>query len=176
MLTDADIALENALVGGMKRDIEVVMDNRCFRAALILIYAGLDAMACLDMPEKQEDVQRKDFISWVGRYVRFSCVEQISALELYAARCGMLHSYGVESRLTREGKARMIGYVDASEPEVIFHRAIEPRLVLLSIEGLRDAFFNGIATYFKDLVQNAEKRRIAAPRILKLVQQYQLDG
>jgi len=59
----------NAIHKGIKRDIEIALNNKCLRAAVILIYAGMDAMGFLDLPETQSEVERKDFISWAGRYV-----------------------------------------------------------------------------------------------------------
>jgi hypothetical protein len=59
----------NAIEKGIKGDIEVVLANDCLRAAPILIYAGMDAMAFLSMPVGQKKVQREDFISWAAKYI-----------------------------------------------------------------------------------------------------------
>ena len=41
-----------------------------------------------------------------------SCVQRfgVSGLDLYAARCGVLHTYTMDSRLSTEGKAKRILY------------------------------------------------------------------
>jgi hypothetical protein len=60
----------------------VTLKNRCFGAAVILIYSGIDAMAFLAMPQSQEDF---DFIAWTDRYIRFSCKKELSGTEVYGA-------------------------------------------------------------------------------------------
>ena len=93
-----------AIYDGIKRGINVCLQSECFGSAVILTYSGIDTMAFLSMPEKQTDVRRDDFVSWCDKYIRFSGNDQLTGLELYSARCAMLHSYGVESKLTRGGR------------------------------------------------------------------------
>ena len=95
----------NAVQNGIKRDIEVALTNERYRAATILIYAGMDAMAFLNMPAGHTEVSRDDFIRWAERYVRFPCREQLTGADLYGARCAMLHAYGVVSRIVEPGIA-----------------------------------------------------------------------
>lgn len=92
----------NAIQNGIKHDIEVALTNERYRAATILIYAGMDAMAFLNIPAGHTEVSRDDFIRWAERYVRFPCREQLTGADLYGARCAMLHAYGVVS--PRSGK------------------------------------------------------------------------
>ena len=80
----------NSIYQGVKRGIQVCIENECFGSAVILIYSGIDTMAYLAMPENQHNVNRKDFISWCDRYISFNGNEHISGLELYSARCGMV--------------------------------------------------------------------------------------
>lgn len=90
--------------------ISKCFDTRLILPGLILLYSAIDIMASLDRPENKPDVTRDDFITWVDEFVLtgkpFSC----EGIDLYAARCGLLHSYLPESKLTREGKARIISY------------------------------------------------------------------
>ena len=100
--------LINAVHNGIKRGIRVALENDCLGSAVILILSGIDAMAYVGMPAGQEDVTRNDFITWVERYIKFSCSEQLSGWDLYGARCAMLHSYGTASDLSRKGKCRQM--------------------------------------------------------------------
>ena len=94
----------NAIYKGIKLDIETVLTHKRYRAAIILIYAGMDAMAFLDMPAGQDEVTRTDFMKWTDRYIRFPCKEQLTGADLYGARCSLLHVYGADSRMSRTGK------------------------------------------------------------------------
>jgi len=159
----------NVIHKGIKDSIRVAIKNRCYGASVILILSGIDAMAYLDMPGSQEDVNREDFIDWSEKYIKFPCKEQITGLDLYGARCGMLHNYSSQSKLSREGKCRQIGYMDKSTPEIRYNSNVSKDLVLVSIEGLATAFFNGIDKFLIDLFSNENKARIAEQRLKELV-------
>ncbi len=162
--------LINAVHNGIKRGIRVALENDCLGSAVILILSGIDAMAYVGMPAGQEDVTRNDFITWVERYIKFSCSEQLSGWDLYGARCAMLHSYGTASDLSRKGKCRQIGYMDKSVPEIRFDPSVSMDLVLVSVPALADAFFSGIDQFLVDVFADKKKRPIADQRLQKLVQ------
>ena len=162
--------LINAVHNGIKRGIRVALENDCLGSAVILILSGIDAMAYVGMPAGQEDVTRNDFITWVERYIKFSCSEQLSGWDLYGARCAMLHSYGTASDLSRKGKCRQIGYMDKSVPEIRFNPSVSMDLVLVSVPALADAFFSGIDQFLVDVFADKKKRPIADQRLQKLVQ------
>jgi hypothetical protein len=161
--------LRNVVEEGIKRSIRVALAEKCYGAAVILIYAGIDAMAFLGMPSSHEDVTRDDFIAWVDRFIYFPCKEQVSGLEFYGARCGMLHNYSAFSRLSREGKCRIIGYVDESVPEVMTAAEV-PHLVLVSIVALAQAFSVGVDAFLNEISKDTARAGVAAARLNKLVQ------
>ena len=154
----------NVVHKGIKESIRVVLKNKCYGAAVILILSGIDSMAYLDMPESQEDVNRNDFINWAEKYIKFPCKEQLTGLELYGARCGMLHNYSSRSKLSREGRCRQISYMNKSIPEIRYDLNISKDLVMVSIEGLANAFFDGIDKFLIALFSNKIKGKIAEKR------------
>ena len=87
------------------RAIHLCLDNHLRMPALILIYSGIDIMAALSRPAAAEKVVRADYIAWAERYMR--CQERlgVSGIELYAARCGVVHTATADSQLSNEGKA-----------------------------------------------------------------------
>jgi hypothetical protein len=161
----------NVIHNGIKRDLRVALDNNCLRAAVILTYAGIDAMAFIGLPAKQDDVTRREFVAWAERYVRFSGPEQLSGLELYGARCAMLHNYSLYSSLTRSGKCRTLGYMDRAEPPLRSMPEKHPHLVLVSVPGLAEAFLHGIDRFLVDVFANPESASVAETRFKKLVHQ-----
>jgi hypothetical protein len=126
----------NVVYTGIKHPIRLLIDSECFPAAVTLIYSGMDAMAFLNMPPQQTDVTCDDFVQWAERYIHFPCQEQLSGLDLYGARCSVLHTHGIKSRLSRQGKCRMVGYADHMVPEVSFRPKVSADLVIVSIRGL----------------------------------------
>jgi hypothetical protein len=149
----------NVIHGGIRADINTLLANGGGRGAVILIYAGMDTMAFLDMPEGQTEVRGRDFIRWAGRYVRFPGSVQVTGEELYAARCGMLHTYTAEARATRSGRARRIGYADKMDPPAYAAPTAAPDIVLVSVPGLRDAFFRGIDQFLIDAYSSGPAKR-----------------
>jgi hypothetical protein len=160
----------NAIQHGMKRDIRVCLENRRFRGTVILTYSGMDVMAFLGMPPGQSDVTRSDFIRWADRYIRFPCKEQVTGADFYGARCALLHTYTVESRMSREGKCRRIGYMDKSVPEVLYNPAKSTELVLVSIPDLVEAFFRGIDKFFVDAFSDQALAPLMEQRLQMLIQ------
>jgi hypothetical protein len=151
--------ITNAIQEGIKGDIEFALSHGRLRATVILIYAGMDAMAFLNMPSGQEEVTRSDFIRWTTRYMRFPCKQQIAGADFYGARCAMLHGYTIKSRMSGAGKCRMIGYMDESVPEVRYAPSIDSTVVLVSVKALKDAFFRSVDAFLVDAF--ADKSRLA---------------
>lgn len=76
--------------------------------ALALVFSSIDKMAwlaCADI-----DTTRSDFIRWVDDYFLPAGSVSLDAIDLYAARCGFLHTGSSASKLFRDGKAKQIFY------------------------------------------------------------------
>jgi hypothetical protein len=155
----------NCIHEGIKGDIDFAVAHKRWRAAVILIYAGMDAMTFLDLPAGQERVAGSDFIKWATRCIRFPCKEQVSGADLYGARCAMLHIYSSKSKMSTEQKCRMTAYMEQSIPEVRYDANIDPTLVLVSVPALKDAFFKGIDAFLVDAFADKAKRPILVERL-----------
>jgi hypothetical protein len=162
-------SISNVIHEGIKRGIEVLLEKKCYGSAVILIYAGIDAMAFLGMPANRQDVTSHDFITWAEKHIRFPCDEQLTGLDLYGARCSMLHTYSLASRLSREGKCRMVGYMNISVPDVIYNPRVATDLVMVSVTGLAEAFFRGVDRFIIDLFGDPVRAPLARERLRKLV-------
>ena len=169
----ADLARDpviNAIYNGICRGIEIAIANGCHGSAVVLIYSGMDSMAYLAMPQDQTDVLDKDFINWTDRYIKFPCKNQLTGTDLYGARCAMVHTYSVYSRMSRKGKARLIGYMDKSVPEVRYNPEVNKQLVLVSVPALAEAFFQGIDTFLVDALSDKTRAPVIEARMKNLVQ------
>jgi len=159
----------NVIQESIKKGIRVCIDNDCHGSAVVLIYSGIDTKAFLGMPADKENVSRSDFVNWAETYIHFRCIEQLTGLDLYGARCGMLHNFSAISKLSRDGKCRNIGYVDDCEPEVIVNPSVSKNLVLVSIKGLAEAFFSGVDKFLINTFSDSVKAKLAESRFPKLV-------
>ncbi len=122
-------------------------------------------MAFLNMPSKRADVTGDDFVRWAERYIHFPCQEQLSGLDLYSARCSVLHAHGIKSKLSRQGKCRMVGYADHMVPEVSYRPKVSVDLVIVSIRALAEAFFSGVDRFLIDLFSDVAKAALAEERL-----------
>lgn len=161
------------LLDGICGDIRFALKHGRNRAALILIYVGIDAMASLERPDGSSNVQDY-FVNWVDTYMGFES-GSVPGIDLYGARCGMVHTYGPISKLSRQGAARTIGYTVGGGPDVIDSPNVEG-LILVSVEGLAFAFFRGIARYLDVLIADNEKRTVVATRLLQMFNEVELNS
>lgn len=96
--------------------------------ALVLLYSAID-MASWICAENPDGSIQDYFVAWVEKFIfpieRFGC----SALDLWAARCAIIHTMSPSSRLSRAGKVRQIIYVNRGGD----------RDVLEGLEAIRNA-------------------------------------
>jgi hypothetical protein len=77
---------------------------------LALMYATIDILASLERPADQEATGSKEFKRWIENYMPLSALN-VTSSDLWAARCGLLHTFTPSSDKSREGKARELHYV-----------------------------------------------------------------
>ena len=135
--------------------------------ALILIYSGIDIFASLGRPEQKKAADRNDYIDWCNRYLPLATLG-CDAIDLYAARCGVVHAYGMGSSLSEAGKAVEIiyswGTANPEDLRRILAQLKVPEKRVLHIETLATAFSNGLAVFLKELESDAEKRKMVVRR------------
>ena len=170
---NADQALFNVVRDGICADIQFVLKHGRTRAALILTFSGIDAMASLDRPDGAAFTSRDDFVRWVDTYLEFES-GKLAGLEIYSARCAMLHTYGSTSSLSELGKARQVGYTAGGGVDIMESPDVA-NLVLISVEGLAFAFFRAIGKYIESLISDPNKRKLAAGRLLLMVHEFDLN-
>lgn len=86
---------------------QVCIDRKLLMPALILIYTLIDTLAWASSSDKKASTRRR-FEAWVTEWIgpRLPC----SATELYAARCGILHTLTSKADLTTSGNVREVAY------------------------------------------------------------------
>jgi hypothetical protein len=136
--------------------VNLCMSQGYVLPTLLLIYASIDMLASLVRAEDQADVSREDYVRWVDKYLIPAGKLPCTALEIYGARCGLLHSYGADSRLNREGKVRLIAYARGaySGPTEIATSAGES-LVVVHVSDLFGGWHRGAEAFLKDLAEDS---------------------
>jgi hypothetical protein len=96
------------------RAIETCLSAELPEASLVLIYSGFDTFGLLAAQPGVPDATGETFKQWCEKYIlpRIKSVEGdvVTAVDLWGARCGMLHTSTPLSSKEREGKAHQIWY------------------------------------------------------------------
>ncbi|MBI4484114.1 MAG: hypothetical protein HY652_14655 [Acidobacteria bacterium] len=101
-------------VSDLVNAVHLCFDRGLILPGLTLLYAAIDAMAWLSKP-KETDPVGESFQDWVKAYLltsykgEFGTPDQL-ALDLYVARCAVLHAQIAESDLSKKAKAREVHY------------------------------------------------------------------
>ena len=90
------------------RGVLALLTNKLRSPAITLMYATMDRMAWL--VASREESGNPEFKDWVNTYLFAGEVFSFTADDLWAARCGMVHTGAAESRDFRANKANAIYY------------------------------------------------------------------
>jgi hypothetical protein len=139
--------------------IDDCLQKRRLMPGLVLLYSAVDAVASLERcPGEGTKVA---FMRWVNAHMLKGFPLACTALELYAARCGIVHNYAAESDLSRKGRGRRIFYAwgtakaeDLQKAADILHTT---DCVSVHVEDMVSAFPKGLANYFDEI--NDDKAR-----------------
>jgi len=137
--------------------------------ALLLLYASIDIMGSLDRPESRPNVR---FTEWADKYLLPDAGLACSAMDLWGARCGLLHTYISESDHSRQKKAREIYYGwdnDDTEylQERIDHEGKGSVVVAVNAQHLFPAFGVGIRRFKQSLSKDLKKANLVYERASK---------
>jgi hypothetical protein len=76
---------------------------------LILLYSGVDIAGWMASDNPTTTV-RESFTAWVDKYLRPEVALGCTTLELYGARCAVVHTLTTESKLYEAGQVRKVVY------------------------------------------------------------------
>jgi hypothetical protein len=132
---------------------EVCASRRAQLPALILSYSAMDAMSWLYAANPAATVRQR-FTAWVERYAlptvtRLCC----TSTELYAARCGLLHTFTADSDLSAKGVRKILyawGSANLSDLERATEAVDATAWVAVHVSDLTTAVRLGIAQMFED--------------------------
>jgi hypothetical protein len=89
----------------------------------MLIYSGIDGLAWLSVEDNTG--VRARFEDWVEEYLFAVKAFPCSATDLYAARCGILHTFTGDSHLLARGQAKAIAYAWGDADVAALQRALD---------------------------------------------------
>lgn len=87
----------------------------------------------------QRETSRSVFMEWVDTYLLPAEGLACDAIDLYGARCGVLHTYRPESALSVAGDARPIFYQWRDGPPAACERDLPANALVVNVESLFQA-------------------------------------
>lgn len=126
--------------------------------ALVLVYAGVDAAAALTVEDLRTKVGDR-FAWWVNTYFLPRTPLTATAVDLFAARCAILHTLTARSDLSETGKARRLLYAWGKGRAEDLTRinvagGFGDRWAAVQVEDLINGLERGIAAVFDEVAVN----------------------
>jgi hypothetical protein len=137
--------------------IKQLVDANRYLQALVVLYSAIDTLAWVRL--ESGDVTRSSFCQWVDKYVVPEKLIGCTAQDLYAARCGIVHSSTTESKLSRDGQARELWYAaDSSSAERIkeYAQSVGSNAHVVPFTLMVAAFTEGAMNFSEALTRNVE--------------------
>lgn len=148
--------------------IGTLWDARLPEAALTVIYSGIDSFGLLAAPAGVLDANRATYMQWCEKYIlpRLKNFEAtaITAADLYAARCGVLHTSTPLSSSEREGNAHQVFYQFQDKTGVNMFLNAKQAPVRIDIGNLGLAFKEGGIAFLTDLKNDPPSQKLADDR------------
>jgi hypothetical protein len=137
------------------RGIEMLLDANLREPSLILTYSAIDIAGWLNCDDPNATVE-DSFTAWTDRYLLRARPLNCTALELYGARCGLLHTMTANARLIAEGRGRHVAYAwggaDVNHMQTLIdRRGVEGRLAVVHMRDLYEAWRGGLLLFQQEL-------------------------
>lgn len=128
-------------------------------SCLTLLYSAIDILASLE--KLPNESTQSAFVRWVDAYMLPNTAFHFSSLDLYAARCGIIHAFSAESELSRKGRAKKIMYAwgtasveSLRQASTAFGRGE----ISVHLEDLINGFGSAVVKYIEDVVNDPDRR------------------
>lgn len=133
-----------------RKGIELCLNAELVIPALALLYSAIDALGFLASTARS--ATRSTFTPWAERYFApFLAKKGIRAIDLYSARCGVLHTGQAPSDLVRSGSARELWYRFDGESYVNLLTDTPTPAVLVDVEELVEAFDSAVKSFLLEI-------------------------
>ena len=138
--------------------IEMCIEKKKILPCLVLIYTGIDILASLERSSKVSI--KNSFTKWAKNYMLKAKPLSCSAIELYSARCGILHTFTANSDLSNiNNNCRRIIYAWGNSNSAKLQKVNEKLNistdVALHISDLFESFQLGIDLYFREVMNDS---------------------
>ncbi len=143
--------------------IDYCIAEKLIMPALVLIYSAIDTVSWIASDDEDQSVGER-FRTWVNVWMLQKYPLPCTALELYAARCGILHTLTPDSTLSKKKDVRRISYAWGTGKQKDLDESIKltkyPGIVAVNTNDIVSSFKNGFADFIEALEKDKEKREL----------------
>jgi hypothetical protein len=135
---------------------------------LVLVYTAIDSLGWLAYGHEQQRTRAR-FVRWVDRYLLPRLDTECTAIDLYAARCSILHGLAAESDLSKARTAKKLMYAmgknTGSVPEMSKTMFSDKDTLCIRVDGLIAHLRDAVRGFFNEAKSDPQLReRIGAAR------------
>ena len=159
--------------------IDACIEKKLNTPALILIYSTIDTTGWLD--SSKTFAANDSFMNWVDNYLLKAKPLQCTSLDLYAARCGLLHTFIADSQLSSSGKARRIFYAWGTASVQDLQRTIDftnksKKYVAVHVNDLYEALHLGLIRFSEELEKDPDRKVMVYKKADKFFDDFSLEA
>jgi len=147
--------------------------------SLVIIYSTIDTCGLLNAPAQQSMATGASFKEWVKKYVLTYPGLEFNDVDLWAARCAVLHTFTSTSDLSSSGKARQLQYYtgDKSAPHIQHFISFTKNHdggnhLPVHYGDLAEAVFGGMKAFIPDLAASCLASPAHFARLRNVIQTY----
>lgn len=138
--------------------------------ALVLMYSQIDALAWACAEHRGRSQVRANFLTWTETWLMphlRPLIPTLNPIDIYAARCGVLHTLTSDSDLSVAGHAKDLGYARGTADaagvnlKVATERPdVAARFVMVQLEWLHEAVSKALASLQRAAVADEALREL----------------
>lgn len=180
MASETDKQIEKFITNSLT-GLSLLYNAQLYGQMLVLLYSFIDSSGLLDAPPAQIEATGESFKNWVKKYMLSDPRINFSDVDLWSARCAVLHTFTSQSKLSNSGNARELQYYSGPKNS---HEAKSFVAAAQSIEGgkhipvhIEDTylvFLEALKKFSLDLSSNCASDPAYEQRLRKVLQQFSL--
>jgi hypothetical protein len=162
-------------VRGLIQEIKKCQIAGATTSAITMAFICMDTMAFLALPAGRKSQQKNDFITWVDAYLKGSPGQpyQYSGLDVYGARCAVLHTFGSEVDFHQQNPdAKKFCYSDGGRHA--FNPQMNERLVIIGTASFLDDVVRAVGVFLETCKTDTDLRKRVEGRLPKVLVSFPL--
>lgn len=157
--------------------IGLLYANNLYGHVLIVVFSSIDTMGLLDAPPHQVSATGASFKAWVRSYLTPDPRVEFTDVDLWGARCAVLHTFTTESDLSKAGSAKELQYYggdkatrDAQKFDTLMRTIHGGSHLPVHLDDLIEAFLAAFKSFIRMLDANCKADPAYEARLSKVLQ------